>query len=302
MPYQYSELAKLVAKLRLDPSDTSGPSRMDMLRERETAAEVIEALASSLETAEQTSHRALAAMARWRSGYAYDPDGPEEDICAELYNVVRPGARASTQKLHSKWLDAFAHQGKVQAWILIEAPAWEQLQLLGTITCPARFASPDEEDAAAYAWMRNEMAAAGVPPPAEGLTPWWVWVQRDPGHRAPYLEDLQGISNPVVLELQLPATELVQSCFDAWHAVLSPSPLYDSPAAEAAIEAKLQAGGPAAEEALRTSWQQVFDLGQIFGEDAGPETRSVQACTWILRLANVVRVVPVSELDSAQQD
>lgn len=190
----------------------------------------------------------------------------------------------------------------MHAWILIEAPAWEQLKLLGSITCPDHFASSNEDYAEAYAWMRSEMAAAGLPAPSTGLTPWWVWVQRDPGHRAPYLEDLQGITSPVVLELQLQATLLIQSCFDAWHAVLNRFPLYDSPAAETTIEAKLRVGGAEAEIALRESWQQVFDLGQIYGVVAGPETRSVQACTWTLRLENVVRVVPISELDSCRQD
>lgn len=217
-------------------------------------------------------------------------------------NVVGVGAHPSTKNLRSKWFDAFSQQGKVQAWILIEAPAWEQLETQGTLTCPSRFATSEEEYVAAYAWMRSEMASAGVPPPTEDLTPWWVWVQRDPGHRAPYLEDLQGMITPVVLELQLPASELVQSCFDAWHAVLNRWPLYDSPAAESAIDALLQAGGPEAEEALQTSWQQIFDLGQFYGEQAGPETRSVQACTWILRLKNVVRVVPTSELDPIPRD
>lgn len=197
-----------------------------------------------------------------------------------------------------QWTSHFTENGTVAAWIIVEASAWTMLQQAGQITCPAIYAPRDDEFIAAYRWMKSEMAKAGLPSPSPDLTPWWVWVQREPGHRQPYLEDLQGTADPVVLELQLPASELVMSCFDAWHAVLNRWPLYNSPEAEADIEARIRAGGPEAEPALQESWLQVFDLAQLYGDPLGPDARTVQACIWHLRLEHVTRVMPAAELDS----
>lgn len=46
MADQMADIERFVAKLRLDPSDSGGPSRMDMMRERQEAATLIESLAS----------------------------------------------------------------------------------------------------------------------------------------------------------------------------------------------------------------------------------------------------------------
>lgn len=199
-----------------------------------------------------------------------------------------------------QWRTQFSRGGRVSAWIVIEAAAWKQLQQAGELNCPAAFATPDEEFVVAYAWMRAEMAAAGVFPPGPGLTPWWVWVQRSPGHPAPYLEDLAGLTDPVVLQLELPAEELVLSCFEAWHAVLNRWYLHTSPADEAAFDAMLQAGDPAAAESLQASWRHVFDLGHLYGVPEAPETRLVQGCIWQLRLEQVSRVVTAQEMDSLE--
>lgn len=94
-----ADIERLVAKLRLDPSDNGGPSRMDMLRERQEAADMIEALANALGNAEAACDKALAGMARWQSGKPFDATGPEASIKDQLYDVIRPGARKETKKL-----------------------------------------------------------------------------------------------------------------------------------------------------------------------------------------------------------
>lgn len=99
MAHLKAESKRLVAKLRLDPSDNGGPSRMDMLLERQEAADLIEALANALANAEAACDKALAGMERWRSGKPYDATGPEAAICGQLYDVIRPGARDGTEKL-----------------------------------------------------------------------------------------------------------------------------------------------------------------------------------------------------------
>ena len=216
---------------------------------------------------------------------------PESPLLPDCLNAghTHPGRR---------WAKHFAQARSVPAWIVIEAAAWTELQLAGQITCPASYAPQVEEFVEAYAWLKAEMAEAGIPAPDPGLTPWWVWVQREPGHPQPFLDDLQGMGNPVVLELRLPPGELILSCFDAWHAVLNRWTLYDSPEAEAAIEVKIRAGGPEAESALVASWMQVFDLAQLYGDPLGPDKRCVQGCIWQIRLEYVTRVVSTAELDS----
>lgn len=74
---------------------------MAMLREREEAADTIEALLAALSRAESVCDKAMACMSRWQSGKHFDPSGPEAAIQGELYDIVRPGARAATKKLHS---------------------------------------------------------------------------------------------------------------------------------------------------------------------------------------------------------
>lgn len=89
----------LIARLKLDPSDNQGPSRADMLRERAEAAEMIQALLQQLNEAQATCDKAMACMQRWESGKPYDAAGPEAVIKKELYDVIRPGARAGIKKL-----------------------------------------------------------------------------------------------------------------------------------------------------------------------------------------------------------
>lgn len=95
------QVAELVARLRLDPSDNGGPSRMDMLRQRREAADLIEALSLALTNAGVTCDKARACMARWQAGHPFDPAGPEGAIQQQLYDVVRPGARDGLGKLHA---------------------------------------------------------------------------------------------------------------------------------------------------------------------------------------------------------
>lgn len=89
----------LIARLKLDPSDNQAPGKVDMLRERAEAAEMIQALLLQLKEAQATCDKAMACMHRWESGKPYDAAGPEATIKNALYDVVRPGARAGLKKL-----------------------------------------------------------------------------------------------------------------------------------------------------------------------------------------------------------
>lgn len=95
-----TEIEQLVSRLRLDPSDNGGPSRMDMTRERKEAADLIENLSRALRNAQATCDKAMACITRWESGKQFDAAGPEASMKGELYDVIRPGARAGIRKLN----------------------------------------------------------------------------------------------------------------------------------------------------------------------------------------------------------
>lgn len=57
MAQQTVDLKQFSAKLRLDPSDQGGPSRMDMIRERQQAADLIDSLAAQLAALKERERR-----------------------------------------------------------------------------------------------------------------------------------------------------------------------------------------------------------------------------------------------------
>jgi len=190
----------------------------------------------------------------------------------------------------------------VRAWIILEAEAWALLQANGRLTCPRHLACGTEEFVPAYAWMRDRLVDAGIAPPAENLTPWWCWVQRDGEHPAPFAEDTAGVEVPVVLQLRLPTDAVALSCFDLWHWVLNGWFLPASTAEGDAFNAELVFTGetPAIGEKRRASWARIFDLGNMLGEPLPLEARCIQGCFWELRLSDVVGAA--TELDHLQRE
>jgi hypothetical protein len=178
------------------------------------------------------------------------------------------------------------------------------LEKHGQLTCPASKADEDPMFQAAYAWIKTSMAEGGVPPPAPGLTPWWCWVRRGNNHPEPYVEDLGGNDDPVVLQLSIPSHLVALSCFDLWHFVLNRIYVYTSELDEQAFDQALAAapkGSAAAlqlENCVRKSWNAVFELDQC-GVDMGPlEYKRIQGCFWTLKLSDVTAVREPSDLTS----
>jgi len=99
MVIQKADVQRFLAKLRLTPNDSEEAPKSVILRERQEAAELIEAMSKALVNAEAGCEKALACMVRWKSGKPYSLDGPEEAIRGQLYEVIRPGARKGTERL-----------------------------------------------------------------------------------------------------------------------------------------------------------------------------------------------------------
>lgn len=140
-------------------------------------------------------------------------------------------------------------------------------------------------------------------PPQGCRYPLWAWARYN-GIRHPR-PDLRasGHCRPgtqaTMLELELPAHQVLLSDFQKWHAVLNRSYLADSEDELEDFEEALQSAGvpdtwpypePFATRVVR-SWERVFDIEG--GEVAlwGPvEERQVQAAFWELHLERVRRV------------
>jgi hypothetical protein len=123
-------------------------------------------------------------------------------------------------------------------------------------------------------------------------------------HPEPYIEDAEGLDDPVVLELSVPCEQIVLSCFDLWHFVLNKCYVWTSELdeqdfdraqeiAEEGSHASLQL-----QQRMQKSWSAVFDLDQC-AVDMGPfEAKSIQGCFWTLRLADVTAVIERDALTS----
>lgn len=194
--------------------------------------------------------------------------------------------------------------GIVECWTVMERSTWLLLSSRGTLSCPADKADADPMFQQAYGWMKKSMAEAGLPAPALGLSPWWCWVKRGEGSSKPYIEDLAGLEDPVVLQLRVPANLMVLSCFDLWHFVLNRIYVYESVDDEAQFDQAIsnaEDGSEAAwlmEQRLQNSWMAIFELDQL-KVDMGPfESKSIQGCLWALERCYVTAVLEASDLGS----
>jgi hypothetical protein len=186
----------------------------------------------------------------------------------------------------------------------MERSTWQLLEVSGSLACPANRANDDPIFQQAYAWMKVSMTNAGLQAPAPDLSPWWCWIRRESDHPQPYIEDLSGHEDPVVLKLSIPSNLIALSCFDLWHFVLNrwyvPASDEDDADFDSALE-MAEEGSEAVlqlEERLRKSWSVIFQLDQC-QVDMGPfEGKSIQGCFWTLEHVYVTAVFELADLES----
>lgn len=205
-----------------------------------------------------------------------------------------------------KWQTEFSKNGRVMCWTVMERSTWQLLEAEGELTCPIGDACDDPIFQDAYAWMKNSMASAGIVAPTQGLSPWWCWITRGENHPEPFIEDVEGLRDPVVLQLAVPCEQVVLSCFDLWHFVLNKWYVWSSELDEQDFDRAQENAGEGSEAALQLqqrmqhSWSAVFELDQTV-VDMGPfEAKSIQGCFWTLRLAYVTAVIEPVALTSYQ--
>lgn len=186
----------------------------------------------------------------------------------------------------------------------MERSTWQLLKAQGVLTCPISRAIDDPTFQDAYAWIKDSMTSAGIRAPASDLSPWWCWVRREQSHPEPYIEDVEGLLDPVVLKLSLPSEQIVLSCFDLWHFVLNKWYVWASELDEQEFDRAMknaEEGSVAAlqlQRRMEESWSAIFELDQT-AVDMGPfEAKSIQGCFWTLRLADVTAVIERHALTS----
>ncbi|MHD0644721.1 DUF3841 domain-containing protein [Pseudomonas aeruginosa] len=177
---------------------------------------------------------------------------------------------------------------------------------------PAHLAhAHDPEFAPAYDWLKRQMDARGLIRPELPATPWWCWIQYDgllgqpkgdPG------EDGLFYQRQVLLDLRIPASEVLPTLFHEWHYCLNGWPLYETIADANRFEIKLRKHGlsPYRDKPLpqpfqaemEKGWERVLDLDFQFN-DGEPDTpfadRTIQGVFWTLKPEYIVAVTPAGE-------
>lgn|GEM_PF-1724769 len=189
----------------------------------------------------------------------------------------------------------------------MERSTWQVLEAEGELTCPIGEANDDPIFQDAYTWMKGSMASAGILAPEPDISPWWCWVRREENHPEPYVEDTEGLNDPVVLELSVRSEQIVLSCFDLWHFVLNKSYVWTSELDEQDFDraqVSAEEGSDAAvqlQQRMQKSWSAVFELDQC-AVDMGPfQAKSIQGCFWTLRLSDVTAILERDVLSSNDQ-
>jgi hypothetical protein len=202
------------------------------------------------------------------------------------------------------WQSQLSASGHIQCWTVMERSTWQLLEAHGSLSCPAEKAEDDPSFQTAYEWMKSAMASAGLSAPAESLTPWWCWVRHGADSPMPYREDLDGLEDPLVLQLSVPSNLVVISCFDLWHFVLNRIYVPDSVEDEAQFDLDIAATEPGSDAAvalearLQKSWSAIFELDQTKVDLGTFETKSIQGCFWTLDRIYVTATLEGCELKS----
>lgn len=191
-------------------------------------------------------------------------------------------------------------------WSIQSTRACRTLETSGKLRCDVRLVEKDF--VAAYRWMAEQMdKRLRVRRSTEDASPVWAWYQWDGGgrRRRPDLRSsghLPRGERGVRIEFAIDDEMVVLSDFQLWHYVLNYWYLPASTDEGEAFEARVAEQGlsfyrtkplpdPALDEAIRRSWERIFDLEWAEEDLASPRAeKSIQAALWELPLETVRRV------------
>ncbi len=175
-------------------------------------------------------------------------------------------------------------------WTIQNAVAWDELERNGLLR-----ANPDcaERDfLPAYEWMAERLAEL-VPPPPGCVLPLWAWFRwQGERRRRPDLRaagHLPPGERGVRIAFSIPASDVLLSDFDAWHAVLNRHPyIPDDEDHEAVMKHYEALKGRDKQEFLERSWRGIF----LKPGEQWPEEASIQGVFWELRRDQVEETTP----------
>ena len=178
-------------------------------------------------------------------------------------------------------------------WTIQPLKLYESLLEQGTLHCdPTQegFLGLDiKEFRVAYDWLVEQMRSRIGHPPQCVTYPFWAWALIDGVSKKPDLRRMEFnnyIGENVVLELEIPDSDVLLSDEENWHYVLNNSYLHDVHGDEETwdrVDAWFDDLPPNEQEALKTkSWERIFD-----GTDADNDWKFVQATFWELKTEQI---------------
>lgn len=180
---------------------------------------------------------------------------------------------------------------------------YEKLQRDGMIYCEVQsdFAKEVKD---AYTWMSGQMKQRIGCPDKEGVLPIWAWYQYSSKKRRRPTIDKENQDGPsVLLEIDIPDSEVLLSDYILWHHVLNK---YSISSKRAYLErriAKLEKSVGKMlqfdklpndiQEEVKVTWERVFDLDHRdpYYAPHAKRNRAIQATFWCLKIEQVKDVV-----------
>lgn len=199
--------------------------------------------------------------------------------------------QSSLALTRQKWCDFFADDsGRVTAWTFVPEAILPQI-LSGEIQeCTVDHSEEDPLFRMAYQWMMDCMDESGIAGRKPGQSPWWCWIRTDKDYTKP--SNRHGGEGQVLLELSIPANELLMSDFGMWHVPLNYW-INAEGEEEEAFEQEIKAAGysiwadkPLPEpfhSRVQEKWKDVFELEKVNGFTDEFESKSIQGVYWNLR-------------------
>lgn len=172
---------------------------------------------------------------------------------------------------------------------------YEKLQRDGVIYCDVQSEFAEEVNDA-YMWMAEQMKQRIGCPDKEGVLPIWAWYQYSSRkRRRPTVHKNYQNGSSVLLEIDIPDSEVLLSDFTLWHNVLNK---YSVSGKRAYLErriAKLEKSAGKIlqydelpmdiQEEVKETWQRVFDLNHRdpYYAPRPKRNRAIQATFWCLK-------------------
>jgi len=182
----------------------------------------------------------------------------------------------------------------MRLWMILPKRVYDELQRRGRLTADGRRIDRSPCVRNAYLWMAEQMRQRLGPPPRGVTFPLWAWARWDRSDR-PSRPDLRSVSHMegpgtfARIELEVPASRVLLSDFEAWHHVINGSYLSWSEAEDKEFHERCaQCPNKSHTAEIIESWNRIFDFDG--GDPAWrgiPAKRSFQATLWYLRREDV---------------